>query len=143
MAARLWGVKINGIVHSTHVSEKDALSEAAWWLEGSNNPPQDRFGAMILVEEVQFKYWNGSNKISWDTKVITIDYFGERHDAKVASTPKKLTRDDSNPSAAAFWGKVKEIAAEARKEPQWAKAGISLNPENYEVFGKSSYKYKI
>jgi len=67
-------------------------------------------------------------------KVFVIDSFSGRHQSEVSINQKKLVKDDSNPSSAAFWEKVKKIAAEARKEPQWAKAGINLNPENYEVF---------
>ena len=47
----------------------------------------------------------------------------------------KLIRNTSDPESAAFWRDVEKSAALVRNAPAWMKAGIVLNPQNFETFG--------
>lgn len=37
-----------------------------------------------------------------------------------------------------FWIAMKEIAEQARQAPEWSKAGINLNPRNFDTFRKET-----
>ena len=48
---------------------------------------------------------------------------------------KKVAADESK----RFWDDVEKSAEKIRSEPDWMKAGITLNPANYTTFTKSGY----
>jgi hypothetical protein len=47
----------------------------------------------------------------------------------------KLIRNMSDEKSVAFWRSVEESAATLQNAPAWMKAGIVLDPQNFETFG--------
>ena len=46
----------------------------------------------------------------------------------------KFGRNTTDPEAVAFWAAVDKIAESAKNKPAWMKAGVDINPDQFETY---------